>query len=354
MRRRAPAVLAALVLLLAGAEALADRTAAEFFASRAETSLKAKAWDEAEGHYRRALEEDGTFLPARHGLAQALLGSGRTDDGVTELRAFVAAVEAAGDAPPEWKALGARAAKQLVDVDVAGTELRKILDRYADDLLALARKWAVKDARTADVAVRRVLEIRPGDRAAAELLEKLGGSAKGPAVQVFNGTDLKGWEHARFPQWQVENGLIIGDTIEGAYQVRSEGTFDGDYDVRAEIRMLEERQDDPMAALLVGWKGSYDHYGAGLINRKLYVYERLGEHEFRDVVKITLSEFPGTCDPAGWNLWEIRLRGKEVAVFVNGTELSREPLTAERRKGFVALTIQDGKASFRKIEVQPR
>jgi len=350
---RAPAAFLLLVLA-AAAPALGDRTTAEFFTSRGETALKAKSWEEAEGHYRRAMEEDPTFLPARHGLAQALLGSGRTPAGIEELRSFLAAVGADASAPAEWKSLAAKAEKQLADVDVSGAEFRRILDRFADDYTALARKWTAKDARTADAAARRALLLRPGDRAAEEIVEKLGGSAKGPPVVVFNGADLDGWEHAKFPQWQVMNGVIIGDTMDGAYEARSPSTFEGDFDVRAEIRMVEERPDDPMPALLVAWKGNYDYYGVGLINRKIYVHERNGEHEFREVVKLTVSEFTGTLDPAGWNLYEVRLRGKEIAVFVNGTEVSREPRPPSRTGGFVALLIQDGKAAYRKIEVQPR
>lgn len=347
--------LLALALLLAvAATARADRATAEFFAGRGEQALKAKTWEEAEKMYRRSLEEDATYLPARHGLAQALLGSGRTGPGIEELRAFTAAVNAAADAPADWKALAAKATKQLADVDVSGAELKKILDRYADEFGALARKWAAKDRATAELAARRVLLLRPGDAGAEEVLKQMGGAAKGPVVPLFNGTNLTNWEKGGFPQWQVQEGLVIAEASDGAYVIRSQKEFSGDFDVRCEIRMIEERGVDPLASVLATWKSDYDYYGVGLLNRKLYVHERVAESDSRVVARVTPSEFKGNFEPLGWNQWEVRFRGNEVAVFLNGTELSREPRPAKRDKGFVALMIQVAKAAFRGVEVLPR
>ena len=94
-----------LALLLSPSAALADRATAEFQVSRGEKALQEKAWSRAGEFYRKALAEDPTLLPARYGLAQALLGEGLGAPGSEELRKFVTEVNASASAPPAWRLL---------------------------------------------------------------------------------------------------------------------------------------------------------------------------------------------------------------------------------------------------------
>ena len=100
-----------LALLLLSTQAFADRTTAEFHASRGDKALLEKDWAQAEEHFRKAMTEDATFHPARYGLSQALLETGRALPGVEELRKFVTDVKSDAAAPPAWKALVAKAEK---------------------------------------------------------------------------------------------------------------------------------------------------------------------------------------------------------------------------------------------------
>src|SRR5262245_63548442 len=102
---------AALLVCLA-ATAFADRETALFSTKRAEKSLAAKKFDEAESLYRKALEEDGTYLPAHYGLAQALVGLGRSGPAIEELRRFLDGAKADAALPADWKALVPKAEKQ--------------------------------------------------------------------------------------------------------------------------------------------------------------------------------------------------------------------------------------------------
>src|SRR6185436_19173943 len=216
----------------------ADRETAAFSSSRGDKALAAQKFEEAEALYRKALDEDGTYLPARYGVAQALLGSNRSGPAVEELRKFVADARACTSLPPEWKTAVAKAEKQLVELDAAGTALQKIQDSYVDGLIDLAQKWTSKDPSAAGRALRRVLALRPGHAKAAELLDKLGRSAGGDVFDLFDGTSLDQWEmssglHAA--NWQVVDGTIVVTTQEtaGSY-IRSKREFEGDFEVRAE------------------------------------------------------------------------------------------------------------------------
>ena len=117
----------------------ADRETAEYFTKRADKSLRAKEWDKAEESYRRALEEDESYLPARFGLAEALIQAGKQSPGILELRRIIADAE---KTPPEpsWKSLVSKAKKRLEELDASGHALQKILDGYVAALVGIAKK----------------------------------------------------------------------------------------------------------------------------------------------------------------------------------------------------------------------
>lgn len=341
------------VLVVAASLAFADRQSAVFFAGRADKSLAAKDFPAAEENYRKALTEDPTYHPARYGLAQALLGLGRSGPAIEELRKFAADVKADASAPADWKALLAKAEKQFADADASAAEIQRLVDKYADDLVALARKCAAKDPDVAEKAARRVLLLRPGDAQATELLSKVDEASKGAPITLFNGVDLKNWEQAEFPFWQVLNDVIVADVRDGSREMRSQQSFDGDFDVKMEARIGQEKLgQDTMVALLAGYKGDSDFEGVGLINKKVYFFDRTGEKEKRIIVKTPATEWKSTFDLAAWNTYEMRFRADKITALINGETVGEDPRTERRMAGFVALYAQAATISFRNVVVQ--
>ena len=344
----------ALSLVLVPADALADRSTAESHAASGETALQAKDWVQAETHFRKALAEDASLLTARYGLSQALLGSGRGTPGIEELRKFVTDVKADAKAPPAWKSLAVNAEKQLKAIDASSADLQKILHRWADDLVAFARRAAPKDASTAKQAARRALELRPGDKGAAEVLEKLGESAKGPPVVLFNGMDLRNWSKAEFPDFQVEGGYLIGFVRKGSRIAYADHPVEGDFDMRMEARLLEEHEGDPLVSLVLYGTGSFDYLSLGIINRKAYFVDRTTEIEKEILLRKPITELKKPFDPEQWTTYEMRFRGDSVLALVNGEVIATEKRSERRKSGFVGINIQGAKAAVRKVEVQPR
>jgi tetratricopeptide (TPR) repeat protein len=344
-----------LLLLLGSAPALADRPAAEFHATRGDKALQEKDWALAEENFRKALTEDASFHPARYGLSQAHLGAGRSPPGIEELRKFVTGVKADATAPPAWKLLVVKAEKQLKEIDASGADLQKVLDRWADDLVAIARKAAAKDPSTAKRAARRALELRPGDKGAAEVLEKLGESAKGPPVVLFNGKDLKNWAQAEFPYYQVVDGYLMGQVREGARHLYADYPVEGDFDIRMEARVLEEPVDgDSVMTLLLYRSGSHDYLSLGIINRKAYFMDSTSSSEKVIFLRKPIAELKVSFDPEQWTTYEMRFRGDSVLAVVNGEVLATEKRTERMKGGFVGINVQRAKAAIRKVEVQPR
>jgi tetratricopeptide (TPR) repeat protein len=348
--------LSIVVLLCAAAAsaALADRETAEFSASRGDKALAARKFDEAESMYRRALDDDDTYLPARYGLAQALVGAGKSGPAVEELRRFVADARACAALPAEWKGSVAKAERQLADLDAAGTALRKIQSAYVEALVDLAQRWSSKDPILAERALRRALETRPDHPKAAELLAKLGRSAKGRVVDLFDGTSFEDWHLAVAPEWEVRDGEIVGTIQNATKYVWSTRTFEGDHDVRVEARLLEENTGTPFFALFAAFKSEYDHYTLGRIGGKLWWSESVAEGKPRDVAIVLPTQLRKPYDPKQWNSYEIQFRGDEVKALVNGDEIGKETRPQNRKGGSVGLVVQSAKVAFRKIQVELR
>lgn len=350
MRR---ALLASALLLAAAAAAHADRQTAEFFNGRGDKALQAKDWAGAEEQYGRALKEDASFLPARFGHAQALLALSRPAAAILELNKVVADVKSDPASPAEWKAMAAKAEKQLQEMDAAAAELQKIVDRYADDLLALARKWQAKDPEIAERSVRRILNLRPGDKAAEEILEKVDHVPKGLPLQLFNGVDLKNWYSVEFPFFQVKGNVILAESPEGSREIRSLEEFTGDYEVRVEARLVSERAGrDPMVQLMAGYRGATDYVGVGLINRKVYFVDRTDTAQKRILVKTPMAEWKAPFDPAQWATYVLRMEGDQVTALINGEVVGTDKRNERRMGGFISIYAQSATVEFRKVEVQ--
>jgi len=353
VRRRA----AALVLLALGAAfAFADRENAEFLGERGEKALAAKDWAGAEGHYRKALAEDPTWLPARFGLGEALLGLSRRDDAVAEFRAFTAGAKALTPLPDGWGALLQRAEKRLVQLDAAGTELRNLVDQHATALVSLSKKWAKGDPDLAVRAARRALSLRPGDAQAAQLIESLGQSAKGEPIALFDGTSLSGWLEAVLPTWSAKDGAIEGSCRDAAYICRSERHFDGDFDVRCEARLVQsyEGSGPVFWALDAAYDGKESGYVLGVLKGALWFEEERGAEESKDIVDASPSTLDKPFDAKEWHSLEVRLRGGRAIALVNGQEIGSTERSIARSGGFVGLKVQNCRVQYRKIEVVPR
>src|SRR5688500_14771319 len=93
----------------------------------------------------------------------------------------------------------------------------------------------------ARAALREALELRPGDAAIGARLEKLGGEVPVPVLPVWNGKDWTGWLDPIPSSWTVSDGTIVGDATDEITVVRGKGAFRGNFDVRVEARLLQNR-----------------------------------------------------------------------------------------------------------------
>jgi Domain of Unknown Function (DUF1080) len=350
---RRPAILLVAAVLLGGI-ALADRETAQFQAGRGDKSLAAKKWDEAEASYRKSLDEDAAYLPARYGLAQALFGAGKSAPAVDELRKFLEDARSAPSLPAEWKPLCAKAEKQLGDVDASGAALQKITDAFTDGLLDVAQRWTTKDPALAERALRRLLEVRPGHTKATELLAKLGKFAAGEVVELLDGKGLAGWKLAGSPIWEWADGELVANCRDCAKICHTEREFEGDFTVRAEMRLLEPYAPPLLFAVLPSFRSDYEHYTVGVFSGRVRCFDTTGPAATRDVVALAFADLKKPFDPKQWNTFEFRCHGNEAVFVINGDVVGREPRTEARGSGKVGLLVQNGRVAFRRIVVEVR
>ncbi len=345
---------AAAGLLLAAAVASADRDSAKFFEERGDKSFAAKQYADAEAHYRKALVEDATYHPARYGLANALAAEDKRDEAIAELRRVVADIKATPDPlPPGWTEVRGKAEKRLEQLDAAGTELRGIVEVQVAALLQTARKWAKTDAETAIKACRLALAIRPGDPKATELIESLGASPKGEPIPLFDGENLDGWADVG-RAWSVQDGAMSGIAKDCALIARTEKWIEGDFDLRAEMKLAEDLPGATLFGLAPCSDGKESHYTLAWFDGRVLLQEDFGGDP-KDRVAYDQPP-PSECawKKDDWNLYEIQFRKAEVRIAVNGHQVFAEPRPAARKGGFVALKVQDCRALFRRVEYVPR
>ena len=355
MTRRRGAVLGFVLAAAAclAAPARADRETAEFHARRGDKALQEKAWADAEQHYRRSLVEDVSFLPARLGLAEALLGAGQQAPGIDELRTFCEEASRVAPMPPAWSAVVAKGRRRLSELDALGNEIDRMLGAHVDALLDLAKRWKDKDPHVAAQAVDAALRLRPGDAKAIELHEAVQ-RVLGKATALFNGKDLAGWDGMSTDVWTVRNGALEGRAPKGgrtAYLPTSESSFFGSFDVLVEARM-EPGTGAPLFGLGAAMAAEYDRVFFGMVKQDLCLWDYPGTKEAkREHYARWRDNLEPPLDPTAFTVYELRFRPDKVHALVNGTEVHAYDRPKTRAGGRVALQLQDCAVVIRRVEV---
>ena len=357
MRAALPLLLAVALALLDGRGADADRSSAEFFAQRGEKALKDKDWATAEERYRKALEEDPTYLPAHIGIAEALLGAGQRGPAIEEYRKLTSEADAApAPLPAPWVAIVAKAKKRLAEIDAAGAELDQIVDKRVADLVAFSTKWLEKDPEFATRALAEAKRLRPSSPQVAALEGKLGKVDTARRTHVWNGADWKQWAIAVPDFWKVEDRTIVADIPAGdAVGTWTRETWKGDFDVLMEMKVVEERGgSQALVALQAAEVGQYDCSAFVYFSGDLQWHECHGPNDYQRPFTAPASSVVKAFDPKSWNWYEMRFRGDKMYAVVNGTVVWTSDRPKNRGQGAVGVRVQSAKVLIRAIDVVQR
>ncbi len=192
-------LLGAAALPFAAAPAPAgDAAVARTLLETGKKAVHGRKYEEGVAILRKALQEDPDLSEAAYWIAVARERDKDDAGALAGYREFLGILDRRGSPTAEEQRLRALAEKRLDALAAGEKELKKVEDRYVDDLLAFARDRLAKDPAAALRALDRVFEVRPAYPAAASLHEKITGKpygggdpgAPGPFARVAAWTDM--------------------------------------------------------------------------------------------------------------------------------------------------------------------
>lgn len=343
-----------LILLLAALAwpAYADQDRALALVDDADEALDAERFETAAKLYTRALEASDTCIPARYGLARALLALEREDEAIVALRQIARAVRDGQEMPSAWQKLAAKAGKLLEDHDKRGAQLETAVDEFVADLVKLAAKYRRTDPDLADRALDRVLKLRPDHARALQLRGQM--SAKGARKQeLFDGKQVEDWDGGRGEWWSVEGGVIRVKAMGVATFIRNQERVEGNFDVILEARITKPGGKVPFIALMAAWNAEFDHARFGILNESVHWFEYRAKDDRETVLRKDVAAFR-KVDPSKWTTYELRFREDRIIAVLNGKEIHTMTRPKRRAGGYVGILAQDCEAEIRRVDVLHR
>lgn len=313
-------------------------------------ALKAKDYAAAGEHYRAALEAEGTCLPARFGLGEALLATEDIPGAVVAFRQVVR--QAHGDAgiPAAWRKFVSRAQRRLKEHDKHGQELEALVDAHITKVMKVALKYRSADPDLADRALEIVLALRPEHKRACEVRAKMAeqGARK---EKIFDGKQIADWDGGRGQWWSVEDGVIVSETKGVATFTRNQKEIEGNFDVIMEARIAKVHDSAPFLALLAAWKSDDEHTRLGTLSGALAWYERRGKDDVERVFRKDARRLAKPYDPSKWTTYELRYREKWIHALINGREVHKVKRPKERTGGYVGILSQGCRGEVRRLDI---
>jgi hypothetical protein len=246
-------------------------------------------------------------------------------------------------------------------IELNGDELVWIFERvYRRNTEDRQKAKGVYRARVANGRLTGSFEVegRPGTSVnftgvRAPVLQEIddGKWKRGGPVELFNGKDMAGWE-CRVPnrgmEWSVENGVMKNG--KGAADITSTQKF-WNYDLHIEFRLAQHSNSG------VGLRARYEVQIFGDYGEKPSTHSNGALYS--RIVPSTNASKP----PMEWQVFDIRLIGRQVTVKLNGTTIidrkEIEGFTAmatdanEDQPGPLTLQGDHGPVEFRKITITP-
>lgn len=341
----AAGLLAGLLVVALGARAAADRVGAEGHYGLAQKSREKGEPEAAEASLRKAIAEDETFLPAHLALGEVLLARGSVQEGLVELRtAGTLAADAA--AASAWPADVARTKKRLQELEATTAAITAKVGKHVADLLALAGRWAEKDPDLARTTLQRVLRLSPDHAEATERLVVLDPKPKGEVTALFQsveGTNSFGM----LDGWRVQGGNVSATGVQTGAGVWMLKEVSGDYDLRAEARLVKAvTQPVSMALTVIHAVGDISSFGF-----------REGQVRWEELTpaytKSVWERAPSALgyDPHAWTPIEMRFRGDKAEGWINGKRVAEVERRNPNGKVMVGLRFQSAQVEFRRTEI---
>jgi hypothetical protein len=225
-----------------------------------------------------------------------------------------------------------------------------------EGLLGLARRWVRDDPDVAVRAARALLRLKPGDERATGLLDEAGAGDGGTWTAIFDGRDLSGFPGHDPEKVQLADGILVAEIKQAAFLTLAQKNFEGDYDLRMEMRIAKTHSPKYVAVMLAGHSAAYVYtqVGVWLDDAVLREVDGQGKEESRFPFRKPLSEITPKIDPSTWNTYELQFRDGRVRFLVNGNLLTEQERAANREAGRAGIQFQDVRMEIRRFQYRQR
>jgi len=174
---------------------------------------------------------------------------------------------------------------------------------------------------------------------------------------IFNGRNLDGWHIESGGKFLVRDGLLAVE--KGTGWLRSQASY-GDFVLRLEFRFLEKGANGGIFVRTAAT--SHDNQNGwpdnGYQVQCLDVLD--GPHPLATMIPYGAPPFKSKSDlkalaraykPGAWNVYEIRCRGEQLEVKLNGVSITKaSPI--KNLKGHVGIQAEHGRLEFRRLAIK--
>ena len=166
-----------------------------------------------------------------------------------------------------------------------------------------------------------------------------------PALILFDGVSLNGWQSIGDTNWFVEEGVLVGEGADGylasesvfeSYRLILEFKVDSNTNSGVFLHCQDRSKISPMTCF------------------EINIWDEHPRQEYRTGAIVTLKSPLEHIDTLGrWNYYDILVTPEAISVSLNGKKVSSLDLP-NKSSGFVALQREKGgRVRFRKMTVQP-
>jgi hypothetical protein len=310
-----------LVLVIAvGVVGAGDRDIAELLYGKGEKAYRKKAYEEAAGHYERALEESSPYPEAAYKLGMCLEKLGK---GKEALEAYLVAEKQFGELSKltrrQNRALST-VRKNISRIGAGYAELTKLDAEFVKKCVALSRRYFNSRPSWAKKAAESALAIDPTNQLAKGFLEKLGSTSAPTSVAdgftpLITDDRLKGWDPGVEPPWTCSGGVMTMDPKDTTghpnfYKKRLEGEFE----FQASFRPLTIDSNKRVFGLMFGNKADMTAWSLGIDWSNELVLVKWDREKNEPVQSKILSDFKANR----WYRIGIRVDGSQLTALLNG------------------------------------
>ena len=119
------------------------------------------------------------------------------------------------------------------------------------------------------------------------------------------------------------------------------------------MRVKEDLGKDPLFGIVIGIRGSYDHFGMWIWPESWRLEHQTGEHERAELARRDFKSHKD-YDASEWNTYRLEVEGKKITGYVNGRKIWSTSGAVRELDGFVGCWVQERTVEIRTFAIEAK